>query len=91
MVPNASAGSWSITGMTVLSQQLFDESELGPITILIWECQIWLYGHMPLFKDFDPTYGVVSVLKTLIGGHQGNTHSTHGWDKLIDPAGRGLG
>lgn len=70
----------------MLNQRLLDETELRPVTSLVFECQLWQYGHVACFL----LIGLFLYETTLTGGDQGNTHITHGWGNLIDPTEWGL-
>ena len=61
LVLNAFAGSWDTAGMTVSNQRLFRETDLRPITSIVRQRQLRLYGHVARYPEADPACRVVFV------------------------------
>ena len=61
LVLGAFAGSWDTAGMTMSSQQLFPETDSRPITSIVRQRQLRLYGHVARYPEADPACRVVSV------------------------------
>ncbi len=60
-VPSAFAGSWGTTGMILSNQRLLHETEWRPVTTIVRERQLRLYGHVARLPDVDPAHKVLSV------------------------------
>ena len=60
LVINAFAESLGIARMTVSNQRLLRETESRPITNIVRQHQLWLYGHVARYPEADPTCRVVS-------------------------------
>ena len=61
LVLDAFAGSWDTAGMTVSNQRLFHETDSRPITSIVRQRQLRLYGHVARYPEADPACWVVSV------------------------------
>ena len=62
LVLDAFAGSWDTVGMTFVSnQRLFRETDSRPITSIVRQRQLRLYGHVARYPEADPACRVVSV------------------------------
>ncbi len=61
LVRNAFAGSWGSAGMIVSNQRLRHETESRPVTSIVREHQLGLYGHVARLPDVDPGHRVLSV------------------------------
>ncbi len=62
LVPNAFAGSWDTATITLY--QISDCSmklESSPVTSIVCEHKLWLYGHVARLPDVDPAHRVLSV------------------------------
>ncbi len=46
---------------SVLNRRLLRETDLRPITCIVCERQLWLYGHVACYPEVDPAHQVVSV------------------------------
>ena len=44
----------------VSNQRLLRETESRPITSIVRQCQLWLYGHVVRYQEADPASRVVS-------------------------------
>ena len=64
LVLDAFAGSWDhgIMGSYdfVPSQRLFHETDSRPITSIVSQRQLWLYGHVARYPEADPAFRVGS-------------------------------
>ena len=60
LVLDAFAGLWDTAGMTVSNQRLFRKTDSRPITSLVRQRQLRLYGHVVRYLESDPVYLVVS-------------------------------
>ena len=60
LIINAFTVSLGIVGMTVSNQRLLRETESRPITSIVCQRQLWLYGHVACYPEADPASWVVS-------------------------------
>ena len=87
LVLDAFAGSWDTVGMTVSNQGLFHETDSRPITSIVLQRQLRLYGHVAWYPETDPACRVVPSETTRLGGGLGDAHRTLGCGKSMPPAG----
>ncbi|KAG0711750.1 Major facilitator superfamily domain-containing protein 1 [Chionoecetes opilio] len=68
----------------VSNQLLHHETESRPLTCIVRQCQLRLYGHVARYPETDPSHQVVSVRYNPAqrGGGQGGAHKARGWGKL---------
>ncbi len=55
------AESWGTTGLTVSNRRLLRETDSRPITCIVCERQLRLYGHVAHYPEVDPAHQVISV------------------------------
>ena len=60
LVLDAFAGSWDTDSMTVSNRRLFHETDSMPITSIVRQRQLRLYGHAARYMEADLAYWVVS-------------------------------
>ena len=72
------------------NQRLFRETDSRPITSIVRQRQLQLYGHVARYPKADPIYRVVSVRDRRLGGGLGDAHRTPGCGKSMPPAGSHL-
>ncbi len=70
----------------VSNQRLLHETESRPVTSIVCECQLWLYGHIVHFPDMDPAHRVLSVRDSSEWRRLRGWHVTRGWGKSTDHA-----
>ncbi len=75
----------------ISNQRLLYETESRPVTSIVRERQLWLYGQVARLPDVDPPHRVVCVRDNPSGGARGDTHVTRGWGKSINYAKNCLG
>ena len=78
LVIKALAESWDIAGMTVSNQQLLPETESRPITSIVHQRQLWLYGRVACYPEADPACRVVSE-KDKLGWKRRRGHPQSSW------------
>ena len=62
LVQEAFAGSWGYRWYDFVSnQRLFLETDSRPITSIVCQRQLGLYGYVARYPEADPAYRVVSV------------------------------
>ena len=71
----------------VSNQRLFREIDSRPITSIVRQRQLRLYGHVARYSEPIPACRVASVMTTQLEGGQGDAHRTLGCGKLMPPAG----
>ena len=86
LVINAFAVIWGIAGMTVSNQRLIRETESRPITSIVRQRYLRLYGHVARYPVALPAYRVISEEITQSGEVQRVAYKVGGWDKSMFPA-----
>ncbi len=72
-------------------QRLLRETESKPVTSIVCERQLRLYGHVARIPDVDPAHRVLSVMNNPGWRRPRGVHVTHSWRKSIDHAENCLG
>ena len=81
-VNNAFAVSLGIAGMTVSNQTLLHETESRPITSIVHQHELWLYGHVARNPEADPACQVVWGITRGGGSQGGNKVNVSCWELL---------
>ena len=68
LVISAIPESWGVTGNTLRQISNYSMTKSRPITSMVRQCQLWLYGYVARYPEADPACRVVSERDNSVWG-----------------------